>query len=194
MADQGCLSWIPDPAFFNPGSLIRTVSIPDPGSSSKYLSILTPKKAKKWFLSSKEYDPGCSSRIPDPGSGCWLSPIPDPGSRGQKGTQSRIPDPDPQHCPPPSRPGVVLRIHIHLIKSRSRFLMHPNYTLYLFQKQLKKTTPFRDHFFYWLRAQVRSLDWSFDTFPLYGFQDTCSITHLPVYLFYNFVSFFSLSF
>ncbi len=36
--------------------------------------------------------------IPDPGSGCWLSPIPDPGSRGQKGTQSRIPDPDPQHC------------------------------------------------------------------------------------------------
>jgi hypothetical protein len=25
-----------------------------------------------------------------------VSPIPDPGSRGQKGTQSRIPDPDPQ--------------------------------------------------------------------------------------------------
>jgi hypothetical protein len=27
-------------------------------------------------------------------------PIPDPGSgsRGQKGTGSRIPDPDPQHC------------------------------------------------------------------------------------------------
>jgi len=23
-----------------------------------------------------------------------------PGSRGQKGTQSRIPDPDPQHCVP----------------------------------------------------------------------------------------------
>ncbi len=36
--------------------------------------------------------------IPDPGSECWLSPIPDPGSRGQKGTRSRIPDPDPQHC------------------------------------------------------------------------------------------------
>jgi hypothetical protein len=31
-----------------PGSRIRTVSIPDPGSSSKNLSILTPKKAKKW--------------------------------------------------------------------------------------------------------------------------------------------------
>jgi hypothetical protein len=26
------------------------------------------------------------------------SRILDPGSRGQKGTQSRIPDPDPQHC------------------------------------------------------------------------------------------------
>jgi hypothetical protein len=31
----------------------------------------------------------------DPGSG--KNPIPDPGSRGQKGTGSRIPDPDPQH-------------------------------------------------------------------------------------------------
>jgi hypothetical protein len=29
-------------------------------------------------------------RVVHPGSGCWLSPIPDPGSRGQKGTQSRI--------------------------------------------------------------------------------------------------------
>jgi hypothetical protein len=31
----------------------------------------------------------------DPGSG--KNPIPDPGSRGQKGTASRIPDPDRQH-------------------------------------------------------------------------------------------------
>ncbi len=52
VADPGCLSRIPDPTFFHPGS-------------SKNLSILTPKKAKKWFLSSKKYDPGCSSRIPD---------------------------------------------------------------------------------------------------------------------------------
>ncbi len=78
------------------GSRIRLFSIPDPRSSSKNSSILTPKKAKKWFLSSKKYDLGCSSRIPGPGSG--HSPIPDPGSWGQKGTQSRIPDPDPQHC------------------------------------------------------------------------------------------------
>jgi hypothetical protein len=67
-----------------PGSRIRTVSIPDPrsrvpdpGSSSKNLSILTPKKAKKWFLSSIKYDPGCSSRIPDPG----VKKAPNPGSR-----------------------------------------------------------------------------------------------------------------
>jgi hypothetical protein len=58
-------SWIPDP-----GSELSPSRIPDPGSSSKNLSILTPKKPKKWFLSSKKYDPGCSSWIPDPGSGC----------------------------------------------------------------------------------------------------------------------------
>ncbi len=44
-------------------SRIRTVSIPDLGSASKNLSILTKKKTKKWFLSSRKYDPGCSSRI-----------------------------------------------------------------------------------------------------------------------------------
>ncbi len=85
-------------------SRIRTVSIPDRGSASKNLSILTPKKTKKWFLSSRKYDKGCSSRIPDPDAD--FLPIADPGSRGQKGTESRIqgskrhriPDPDPQHC------------------------------------------------------------------------------------------------
>jgi hypothetical protein len=88
VADPGCLSRIPDPTFFHPGSRIRTFSIPDPGSSSKNLSILTPKKPKKLFLSSKKYDLGCSSRIPDPDAD--FLPIPDPGSRGQKGTRSRI--------------------------------------------------------------------------------------------------------
>jgi hypothetical protein len=78
--------FIPDPTFFHPGSRIRTVSIPDPGSASKYFN-LTPKKTKKWFLSSRKYDPGCSSRIrmltfspsriPDPG----VKKAPDPGSR-----------------------------------------------------------------------------------------------------------------
>jgi hypothetical protein len=40
-----------------------------------------PKKPKKWFLSSRKYDP-------DPDAD--FLPIPDPGSRGQKGTGSRI--------------------------------------------------------------------------------------------------------
>ncbi len=83
---------IPDPR-----SRIRTVSIPDPGSSSKNLSILTAKKAKKWFLSSKKYDPGCSSRIPDPDADFLPSRIPDPGVNKAPNPGSRIPDPDPQY-------------------------------------------------------------------------------------------------
>jgi hypothetical protein len=35
-----------------------------------------------------KYDPGCSSRIPD--LDLYFLPIQDPGSRGQKGTGSRI--------------------------------------------------------------------------------------------------------
>jgi hypothetical protein len=38
------------------------------------------------------WDPGSEIRDPE------KKPIPDPGSRGQKGTGSRIPDPDPHHC------------------------------------------------------------------------------------------------
>jgi hypothetical protein len=83
-----------------PGSQIRLFSVPDPGSelspsripdpgSSKNLSILTPKKAnKKEFLSSKKYDPGCSSRIPDPDADFLPSRIPDPGVK-------KAPTPDP---------------------------------------------------------------------------------------------------
>ncbi len=86
----GSVMFIPDPGSDFFPSRIRTVSIPDHGSSSKNLSILTPKKAKKWFLSFKKYDPGCSSRIPDPDADFLPSRIPDLGSRGQKSTQSRI--------------------------------------------------------------------------------------------------------
>jgi hypothetical protein len=82
---------IPDPTFFHPGSRIRPVSIPDPGSASKNLGILTPKKNKKWFLSSRKYDPSCSSWIPDPDAD--FLPIPDPGSRIQGSKRHRIPDP-----------------------------------------------------------------------------------------------------
>jgi hypothetical protein len=69
---------ITDPKVFHPGSRIRIKEI-------KYVN------PKKWFQSSRKYDPGVH-----PGS--EFLPIPDPGSRGQKGTDSRIPDPDPQHC------------------------------------------------------------------------------------------------
>jgi hypothetical protein len=72
------LSRIPDPNCLHPGSRILI----------KKFKYLTPKKAKKWFPSSKKYDPGCSSRIPDPDtdflpsriSGSKKHPIPDPGS------------------------------------------------------------------------------------------------------------------
>ncbi len=63
-------SRIPDPNCSHPGSRIRIKEF-------KYF------KPKKWFLSSRKYDPGCSSRIPDPDPD--FLPIPDPGSR--------IPDP-----------------------------------------------------------------------------------------------------
>ncbi len=73
---------IPDPNCFHPGSRIRI-------NEFKYIN------SKKWFLSSRKYDPGCSSLIPDPDHDFWT--IPDPGSRGQKCFRSRIPDSDPQH-------------------------------------------------------------------------------------------------
>jgi hypothetical protein len=79
--------WIRD---VYPGSRFQLFSIPDPGSSSKNLSILTPKKAKKWFLSSKKYDPGCSSRIPDPDADFLPSRIPDPGVKKALNPGSRI--------------------------------------------------------------------------------------------------------
>ncbi len=63
---------MPDPTFFHPGSRIQTVYIPDSGSASKNLSILTQKKNKK--MVSRKYDPGLF--IPDPDAD--FLPIPDP--------------------------------------------------------------------------------------------------------------------
>ncbi len=64
---------IPDPYFFHPGSWILIKEF-------KYFN------PKRWFLSSRKYDPGCSSRIrilifypsgvPDP----EVKKAPDPGS------------------------------------------------------------------------------------------------------------------
>jgi hypothetical protein len=64
-------SRIPDPNCLHPGSGSRILI--------KEFIILTPKKQKKRFLSSKKYDPGCSSRIPDPDADFLPSQIPDPG-------------------------------------------------------------------------------------------------------------------
>ncbi len=93
--DPGCLSRIPDPTFFHPRSRIPDPNCLHPGSRIliKEFKYFNPKESKKMVSKLKKIWSGLF--IPDPGSGCWLSPIPDPGSRGQKGTQSRIPD--PQH-------------------------------------------------------------------------------------------------
>jgi hypothetical protein len=94
VADPGCLSRNFFPSrISDPGSELSPSRAQIRIEEFKYLN---PKK--KWFLSSRKYDPGCSSRIPDPDAD--FLPIPDPGSRGQKGTGSRIrirntADPDP---------------------------------------------------------------------------------------------------
>ncbi len=67
VADPGCLS------------RIRLFSIPDP-------NCLHPRSRIR--IKEFKYDPRCSSLIPDPDAD--FLPIPDPGSRGQKGTGSRI--------------------------------------------------------------------------------------------------------
>ena len=75
---------IPDPNCLYPGSRIRIKEI-------KYFN------PKKWFLSSRKYDPGCSSRIrmltfypfriPDPG----VKKSPDPGSGSATlGTRTKL--------------------------------------------------------------------------------------------------------
>jgi hypothetical protein len=80
VADPGCLSRIPDPTFFHPGSRILI----------KEFKYFNPKKSKKWFLSSKNYEPGCSSRIPDPDADFLPSRIPDPGVKKAPNPGSRI--------------------------------------------------------------------------------------------------------
>jgi hypothetical protein len=64
VADPGCFSRSQIRLVFHPGFRIRICRIPDPGpririKKFKYFHL------KKWFLSSRKYDPGCSSQIPD---------------------------------------------------------------------------------------------------------------------------------
>ena len=90
---QCCRSgmFIPDLTFFHHGSRIRTVSIPDPGSS-KNLGILTPKKAKNGFqaLKNKIRVVHPRSRVPDPDADFFPSSIPDPGVKKLPILGSRI--------------------------------------------------------------------------------------------------------
>jgi hypothetical protein len=65
-----------------PGCRIRSFSIPDPGSDFFYprsrirIKEFKCYNTKNWFLSSRKYDPGCSSRIRI--QTFYLSRIPDP--------------------------------------------------------------------------------------------------------------------
>jgi len=76
--------FIPDPTFIHPGSELSPSRI----RIKEFKHFNLKKTKKKWFLSSRIYDPGCSSRIPDPDADFLL--IPDPGVK-------KAPDPDPQH-------------------------------------------------------------------------------------------------
>ncbi len=80
--------FIPDPNF----------SFPDPESRVKKIPWsrirIRNKKFKYLKVVSKLSEIWSGMLIPNPD----FLPIPDPGSRGQKDTGSRISDPDPQHC------------------------------------------------------------------------------------------------
>ncbi len=72
-----------------PGSDFFPSRIPDPNCFHPGSRILVKKKTKKWFLSSKKYDPGCSSRIRM--LTFYPSRIPDPGVKKAPDPWSRIP-------------------------------------------------------------------------------------------------------
>jgi hypothetical protein len=89
VADPGCLSRM---GCF-PGSQIRFIFHPGSWIRTLFPSQICIKEFKyfypeKWFLSSRKYDPGCSSRIRI--LTFYPSRIQDPGFRDQKGTGSRI--------------------------------------------------------------------------------------------------------
>jgi hypothetical protein len=81
-------SLIPYPNFFHPGSRIHI----------KEFEYFNPKNS---FLSSRKYDPGCSSRNPD------FLPIPDFRSRGQK-------------APDPGSATLIFSIYIHKVRPEIR--------------------------------------------------------------------------
>ncbi len=108
---SGMFPRIPDRNFFHPGSQIRFFSIPQIGSASKNVSILTQRIVSK--LSEIWYRTGCSSRITD------FLPIPDPGVKKT---------PDPQHWNLPAMAGgdlmtwrrVAMRVEVGNMRSEER--------------------------------------------------------------------------
>ncbi len=82
VADPGCLFRIPDPNFFHPGSYVfHPRSYVFHPRSRNRLGEFKYFNPKKWFLSNQNPDPGLKTRI---------ILLTHPGSRGQKGTGSRI--------------------------------------------------------------------------------------------------------
>ncbi len=91
VADPGCFSRIRLFSILDPESRIPNPNCLHPGSASKEFKYYNPKK---WFLSSRKCDPGCSSRTRM--LTFHPSRIPDPGFK-------KAPDPDPQHWFPFAR-------------------------------------------------------------------------------------------
>jgi hypothetical protein len=89
---RGSGMFIPDPRseFFSIPARIQDQKYSGSGSASKNLCIFNPKNC------SRKYVPGCSSRIRIPDPVLDFFPIPNPGSRGQKGTGFQFPD--MEHC------------------------------------------------------------------------------------------------
>jgi hypothetical protein len=78
---------------FHPASRVKKIWIPDPDPRQR-LGIFDPKIVSKFSVI------WSGKFIPDPHLD--FLPIPDPGSKDEKGTGSRIPDSDRQHCLNPS--------------------------------------------------------------------------------------------
>ncbi len=98
VADPGCLSRIPDPDFY-------PSRIPDPKTATKdrgekNFFCQTMLKKKIWTNFPRIIEVFTQKIVTKP-SKTWVW---DPGSRGQKGTGSRILDPDPQHCSQQNQP------------------------------------------------------------------------------------------
>ncbi len=126
VADPGCLSRIPDPDFYpsrilDLGSRIQkqqqkrgvkkifcqTISCSHKFHKTEYSFIFDMLKKKIWpnfpriiVVFTQKISPSPQKNgfgIRDPGSEIRKKPIPDPGSRGQKGTGSRIRNTDYEH-------------------------------------------------------------------------------------------------